>query len=102
MADVAKLKKAGRLGAPPSVTEASTNLTAPEVAPAAPVASAAPAAEYKRRDGRTARKTNRTLPFATRVSQEFDERLRAIAERDNLLLVEVLERGLDAYEARKK
>jgi hypothetical protein len=106
MADVAKLKKAGRLGAPPAVSEASTNLTAPEVAPVAvPVAAAVPpasASQYQRRDGRTARRTNRTLPFATRVSREFDERLRDIAERDNLLLVEVLERALDAYEAQRQ
>ena len=39
------------------------------------------------------------MPFATRISPEFDERLRDIAERDGLLLVEVLERALDAYEA---
>jgi hypothetical protein len=34
------------------------------------------------------------------VSPAFDERLRDIAERDGLLLVEVLERALDAYEAK--
>jgi hypothetical protein len=33
------------------------------------------------------------------VSPEFDQRLRDIAERDRLLLVEVLERALDAYDA---
>jgi hypothetical protein len=33
------------------------------------------------------------------VSPEFDQRLRDIAERDRLLVVEVLERALDAYEA---
>jgi hypothetical protein len=38
------------------------------------------------------------LQFATRVSVEFDDRLRAIAQRDGLMLVEVLERALDAYE----
>ncbi|KND59398.1 hypothetical protein BVER_03363 [Candidatus Burkholderia verschuerenii] len=105
MADVTKLKKAGRLGAPPAVSEASSNLTAPEVVPAAaPVAVSAPpatAAQYQRRDGRTARRTHRTLPFATRVSPAFDERLRDIAERDNLMLVEVLELALDAYEAQR-
>lgn len=102
MADVAKLRKTSRLGPPPTAAEASTNLTAPEVAPAPAVAlPAPPAAEYRRRDGRTARKTNRTLPFATRVSQAFDERLRDIADRDGLKLVEVLEKALDAYEDRK-
>jgi len=44
------------------------------------------------------RRTNRTLPFATRVSPEFDDRLRDVAERDGLKLVEVLEKALDAYE----
>jgi hypothetical protein len=53
------------------------------------------------RDGRSARRTRRIVQFATRVSPEFDERLRDIAERDGLLLVEVLERALDAYEAKK-
>ena len=53
------------------------------------------------RDGRSARRTGRTVQFATRVSPEFDERLRVIAERDGLLLVEVLERALDAYEGGK-
>jgi hypothetical protein len=38
------------------------------------------------------------VQFATRVSPEFDERIRQIAERDGLLLVEVLERALDALE----
>jgi hypothetical protein len=95
MADMTKLKRASRLGTPPSAEEASQNLTAPEVAPADPVKS------YHRRDGRAARRTNRTLPFATRVSAEFDDRIRDIAERDGLKLVEVLEQALEAYEARK-
>lgn len=95
MADVSKLKKAGRrLGPPPSTDEASPNLAAPEVAPTDEAVG-----QYRRRDGRSARRTNRILPFATRVSPEFDERIRTIAERDGLLLVEVLEQALDAYEA---
>jgi len=57
-------------------------------------------AALMRRDGRALRRTNRTLPFATRVSPEFDNRLRDIAERDGLKLVELLERALDAYEAK--
>jgi hypothetical protein len=51
-----------------------------------------------RRDGRSARRSGRTLQFATRVSPVFDDRLRAIAEREGKLLVEVLEDALDAYE----
>jgi hypothetical protein len=54
--------------------------------------------EMPRRDGRSARRSGRTLQFATRVSPEFDSRLRSIAERDRKLLVEVLEDALEAYE----
>ena len=48
------------------------------------------------------RRTNRTVAFATRVSPEFDNRVRNIAERDGLMLVEVLERALDAYEKHRE
>lgn len=64
----------------------------------APETSLAPAAAAKRRDGRSANKTGRTVPFATRVSENFDCQLRDIAERDGLKLVEVLEKALEAYE----
>ncbi len=112
MADLSKFKRKGSLGAPPPLSEASPNLGAPEIAPA-PLAAAPPppapsrAAPQERagartHDGRSARRTGRTVQFATRVSGEFDERLREIARRDGLLLVEVLERALDAYEAQRK
>jgi hypothetical protein len=106
MADLSKFKRKGGLGTPPPFTEASTNLEAPENAPHAPIAPppSVPRSTSQHRagehDGRTARRTGRTVQFATRVSSEFDERLRTIAARDGLLLVEVLERALDAYEAR--
>jgi hypothetical protein len=94
MADFGKLKANKRnLPSPPSMDEASQNLAAPETAPA----DASPAAA-KRRDGRSANKTGRTVPFATRVSPAFDEQLRDVAERDGLRLVEVLEKALEAYE----
>jgi hypothetical protein len=107
MADFAKLKRR-TLGAPPPPTEASTNLEQPELAPA-PAASQAPhatapendLASYRRRDGRSMRRSNRVVQFATRVTPEFDERIRAIAERDGLLIVEVLERALDAYDGKE-
>lgn len=122
MADISKLK--GRrytLGAPPPPTEASPNLEAPEVAPAtsaepipgSPLSGSSTATmngpvqairggatDGGRLDGRSARRTGRTLQFATRVSPDFDQRLRAIAAREGILLVEVLERALDAYESR--
>jgi hypothetical protein len=40
----------------------------------------------------------RTVQFATRVTPDFDEQFRAIAERDRLLHVELLEKALSAYE----
>jgi hypothetical protein len=99
MVDVSKLKRKG-LGAPPSIEEASQNLAAPENAPA-PAPTTAPKQAVEpgwSQDGRTARASGRTLQFATRVTPEFNQRIRAAAQRDGLLLVEVLERALDAYE----
>ena len=105
MADVKNLRRQKTLGAPPPIEEASQNLTAPEVAPPQ-LATHAPTARagetVQMRDGRSLRRTGRTLQFATRVSPEFDMRLRQLAERDGLLLVEVLERALDAYEAAQR
>lgn len=120
MADLSKLKRRNALGAPPPLEEASQNLTAPEVAPvsvakadegaaAEPRPQRAGASKNRppnkerqgRLDGRTLRKTGRTLQLATRVSEQFDEHLRLVAQRDGLLLVEVLERALAAYEAQK-
>ena len=69
--------------------EASQNLQEPEIA----------RNPLERIDGRTLRRSGRTIQFATRVSPEFDARLRQIAQRDGLLLVEVLERALEAYES---
>jgi len=128
MANLSKLKRRNTLGVPPPFDEASQNLQAPEIAPVVttPVVTA-PAvlsrveavpvripvgepqddtqpprdAQY-RIDGRSLRRTGRTLQLATRVSWEFDDKLRRIAQRDGLKLVEVLERALEAYEAARK
>lgn len=81
--------------------EASPNLSAPETAPLPSFLQEQAEPSLRRRDARTLRRTNRTLPFATRVSPEFDNRLRDIAERDGLKLVELLERALEAYEAQR-
>lgn len=89
MADASKLKRRTSLGSPPPIEEASHNLHEPEIT----------TSPIERIDGRTLRRSGRTIQFATRVSPEFDARLRQIAQRDGLLLVEVLERALDAYEA---
>ena len=123
MADLSKLRRRTTLGTPPSPAEASQNLQVPELAAAgdppaaAPPHAATPApapasrqeAEAPQRppprrrlDARSLRKTGRTLQLATRVSWEFDDKLRRIAQRDGLKLVEVLERALEAYEAARK
>lgn len=94
MADVSKIKKARRLGPPPGVEEASNNLSAPEVAPAGPKPTPAKA----RIDARSLRRSNRTVQFATRVTPEWDARIREAAQRHGLMLTEVLERALDAFE----
>lgn len=93
MVDVSKLKRR-TLPPPPAPDEASPNLEAPEHAPAAPRP-----AKAGRVDGRSLRRSNRTVQFATRVTADFDERIRAIAARDGLLLVEVMELALEAYES---
>ena len=123
MADLSKLRRRNTLGAPPPLEEASQNLQAPEISPVmeppaevprrATVPSQEPARTpedatsqpphpQRRIDGRSLRKTGRTLQLATRVSWEFDEKLRSIAQRDGLKLVEVLERALEAYEEARK
>jgi hypothetical protein len=110
MADLSKLKRRSTLGAPPPPAEASSNLEAAEIVmPPHPVPPATERIETsipssagqgrRLRDGRSARRTGRTVQFATRVTPDFDERFRAIAERDQLLHVELLEKSLAAYES---
>lgn len=119
MADVSKLRgRAKTLGIPPSPETSSGNLDAPEHAPAHSVeevlpsmaggsrptadSSGAETLASPRIDGRTLRKSNRTVMFATRVTPAFDAELRRIAQQDQLLLVEVLEKALAAYLAARK
>jgi hypothetical protein len=102
MADLSKLKRRTTLGDPPPVEEASQNLQTPEIAEAMTPPAALPREAPRRIDGRSLRKTGRTVQLATRVSWEFDTKLRQIAQRDGLKLVEVLERALDAYENARK
>lgn len=122
MADFSQLKRSKGLGAPPAPTEVKENLLEPETAPAvvAPLAPAAPAAQEapterparskvvrlaqapkNERDGRSARRTGRTVQFATRVSDDFDRKFRAVAQRDGLLMAVLLEEALEAYEKAK-
>lgn len=117
MADLSALKnksKSKGLGSPPGPDEYATSLNSPEVAPAPDIAEAAKAPfsavasleqpvrePYIKRDGRSMRKTNRTIPFATRVSAEFDQRFRDIAYQEDLKIVELLEKALQAYAEKK-
>ncbi len=83
MADFSKIKqsKKSRFGEAPAPDENDNNLNAPEVAPA-----------------RKARnKTGRTVPFATKVTVEFDEEFRRIAFLGKMKKVELLEKALEAY-----
>jgi len=100
MADLSKLRKRTTLGEPPPLEEASTNLEAPEIAPVSHEPRRGRAA--RRIDGRSLRRTGRTVQFATRVSEEFDNKFRRIAQRDGLRFGELLERALAAYEAAHK
>jgi len=109
MANLAKIKRRSTLGAPPSLEEASQNLTAPEIVPVAALVSNAqktanppPGSGEGRIDGRSLRKTGRTVQFATKVSPEYDNKFRAIAARDKLDFCVLLERSLDAYEEARK
>ena len=122
MADASKLKTKrarGGLGVPPGPDEVATSLNAPEIAPAVaatdvqiqqadlspvhhdPVGTQTVTEAYTRRDGRSARKTNRTLAFATRVTPALDQEIRDIAEREGLKLVEVLEKAVEAYKEKQ-
>lgn len=87
-----KLKSPWWAGCTPGPDEVATSLNAPEIAPAVaatdvqiqqadlspvhhdPVGTQTVTEAYTRRDGRSARKTNRTLAFATRVTPAFDQR----------------------------
>lgn len=119
MADLSKIKRRTTLGPPPPFEEASQNLQAPEIAPVMPSSSKTPRRShvplpntvgtppsddtaYPKRvgrvDGRSLRRTGRTLQLATRVSWEFDEKLRRIAQRDGLKLGQIKQR----YENRRR
>src|SRR3954466_2498616 len=93
MADASKLK---RLGAPPPLEEARSDLIpAPPPPSPAPVAAEPPPEEdYERIDGRSLRKTGRTLPFSTRINADVDKLIRRLAAKHKLLIAEVIERGV--------
>lgn len=81
--NIFKFKK-NKLEAPPLPEETTKNLQTPEVLGG-------------KIDKRSLRKTGRTEQFATRVSKEWLKKVRGIAKRENLKLVEVLERIVERY-----
>jgi predicted DNA-binding ribbon-helix-helix protein len=85
MIDTSKLKKNKRLGVPPSASSVKNNITQPE-------------SINLEVDGRSLNKTGRTHQLATRVTPEFYDKVRSIAARDRLKIVEVLEKAVELYE----
>ncbi len=90
MADFRKLTRR-TLPLPPTPTEVTKNLRAPEMAP-----------EASSVDGRSLRATGRTKQLATRVREDFHDDLRAYAATHRLKLVEVLEQAFEALKKQDK
>lgn len=91
MADFSRLKKISTLGSPPSIQDVQNNLRLPEIFEN----------QDKEQDGRRLRKTGRTHQLSTRVTADFYRHLRVIAARDNLKIVELIEKAIDIYESSK-
>jgi len=85
MVDISKLKKKSRLGTPPLSSAIKNNLFQPEIL-------------GEEVDKRTLRKTGRTHQLATRVTPDFYNKIRVIAARDRIKIVELLEKAIDIYE----
>lgn len=73
--------------------------TAPPAAVPPPSQSTAPAPMGAGRyvDGRSRRRTGRIEQINVKVSSQFNAELRELADRENILIVEALERALTAY-----
>ena len=96
MADASKLKRKTGLGKPPPLEEASRNLDQPESVGDL-IGSNPIERPYQRSDGRSRRRSHRTLQLNLKVSSHFDQTLREIADKEHILLAEVLERALENY-----
>lgn len=96
MTDFSKLKKTSKFGSPPTPEEIKDNLQQPE----AFVDHTTSDQVYV--DGRTLRKTGRTHQLSTRVTDVFYDRVRMIAARDRLKIVELLEKAIDLYDSQKR
>jgi hypothetical protein len=99
------------LGAPPSMEDAPDLAARSEQAPPAPEPrkrgrspqqrtdlAPPPPERPKLLDGRSLLRTGRTVNFSTRVTYEWSERLRDLAQRQGVMMVEILEAALDALE----
>ena len=74
--------------------------TAPPAAVPPPSQSTAPAPMGRAGryvDGRSRRRTGRIEQINVKVSSQFNAELRELADRENILIVEALERALTAY-----
>lgn len=71
--------------------------------PSKPTAKQSPKAsnQAKKIDGRTLRKTGRTLKFAATVKPEWANELKAIAAAEGRLIVEILEDALSQYKGNR-
>jgi hypothetical protein len=70
---------------------------APDHAQPAPGAAVSGLAGVRHPDGRSRRRTGRIEQINVKVSSQFNADLRGLADRQGLLIVEVLERALDTY-----
>jgi hypothetical protein len=96
-AELRKKTAAKRFGQPP--TESTANMVS-EPEPVVDPALEIPVPQ--RIDGRSLRRTGRTIGFSTKVTEDWDYRLKTYAGRHNLLIVQVLEKALDALEREEK
>jgi hypothetical protein len=111
--DATKLRRGvRRLGEPPTdsnpelsppAAAAPAPQSGPDPAPTGPSLPAAPAAgggfsgAGRYVDGRSRRRTGRIEQINVKVSARFNAELRWLADRENILIVETLERALGAY-----
>ena len=89
MANAEALKKRKSNLPPPPVAVVSENIHPRQ---------AVDSASYERADARSFRRTGRTIQFNIRVTEDFDRRVREIAQRERRTLAEVLERAMALYD----
>lgn len=94
-----KIKVASGFGSPPGINDkTNNNLTQPNLVEKELTKKTTRATKTKLLDGRSLRKTGRTVQFNTKVTPEFNAKIKLIAQRDGFLLAEVLELAVECYE----